>query len=361
LENIIYSWYKYSEDVLSIFLLTYGNYLIKSHERQMNRNVSNEMKNILIIMSNKSSLELISIRATFCLIFIEHFDLSFLTISEWFRNITPEKLYKILLQKTLYRVTNSSPFAFVDEIINHLKTHSTELIDLFVIDLYNYLCNKDKIDYFNDYVPSYITIAREFSINKLDEFRSAVQRSVFDENQFKRQLYLCCKNNPIDCEAFINLYAIFGILTMELVEMCEEFTDNPFFGVELKDPNLCYLKVSNRVVIEELFQILDLKIYDRKFKTSLWILRYLAKNDMISLLEAHQRIPIIDIMSNGDDNYIWKNEAYIFDLLLNVSCFNEGDLSNFEKIFFTKDDIDEEFEKTKEIIDKKLILFCQNK
>ncbi len=82
---IIYSWYKYSEDVLSICLLTYGNCLIKSHERQMNRNVSNEMKNILIIMSNKSSLEFISIRATFCLIFIEHSDLSVLTISKWFK------------------------------------------------------------------------------------------------------------------------------------------------------------------------------------------------------------------------------------------------------------------------------------
>jgi hypothetical protein len=363
LEKIIYSWDKYSEDVLSVCLLTYGNCLIKLHQFKMSRNVINEMKNILVNLSERSSLQLISIRATFCLIFIEHADTTFPIISKWFKitsNMTPEKLYKILLQKTLYQVTNSSRFVFVDEIIDYLETHSAELIDLFIIDLYNYLRNKDKIDYLSDSTPNYIGIAREFSSRKLDEFRNAVQRSVFGEEKFKKELYLCCKNNPKDCEALICLYAVFGILTAELVEMCEEHTDNTFFGIESEDPDLSYLKeVSDREVIDNLFQILALKTYDRKFKTSLWILKYLARNNIISLLEAHQRIPLIDNMSFGNDNQILKNDEYIFELLLNVSCFNEGVLSKFEKILFTKNDIDEEFEKVNDIIDKKLMLFAK--
>ncbi|CAF3757686.1 unnamed protein product [Rotaria sordida] len=55
LEKMIYSSYTCAEDILAVCLLAYGNCLIKLHELEMSRNVSIEMKNILTIISERSS------------------------------------------------------------------------------------------------------------------------------------------------------------------------------------------------------------------------------------------------------------------------------------------------------------------
>ena len=55
----------YSEDVLAVCLLAYGNCLLKLQEFEMDRNVSNEMQNLLTNLFQKSSSEIISNQSCF--------------------------------------------------------------------------------------------------------------------------------------------------------------------------------------------------------------------------------------------------------------------------------------------------------
>ncbi|CAF4363143.1 unnamed protein product, partial [Rotaria magnacalcarata] len=262
LEEMICSSYSCSEAVLAACLLAYGNYLIHWHKFKMSRNISDAMKEILTIISERSPSDVNSIRANFCLLFIESSDITYLIIQKWFQKkskITTEQRYNILLQQTLYNLEYSTRSTMTDEIIDNLQTHSTELIDLFVIDLYNYLYNRDEIDYLSDRTPIYIGIAADISSSNGNEFRDAIRRSLFGEIKFKRELYFCCKKHPHDSEILIQLYADFGTLTIDLVEMCEEYALNSvFFGVE-KGPNLNNIKDCDRSVIDELFQVFDSK------------------------------------------------------------------------------------------------------
>jgi hypothetical protein len=104
LEKMICLWNTYSEDVVAICLLAYGNCLLKLQELQIGRNVSDEMKDVLINLFKISSSEIVSIRANFCLIFSHQLCITRRTISNWFKgesNMTCEKIYKILLQHTI--------------------------------------------------------------------------------------------------------------------------------------------------------------------------------------------------------------------------------------------------------------------
>ncbi|CAF4029542.1 unnamed protein product, partial [Rotaria sordida] len=54
-------------------------------------------------------------------------------------------------------------------------------------------------------------------------FQNAVEKNSFGEENFQNALYHCFSYsaNEIDCTAFVNLYAKFGIITMKLVNMLE--------------------------------------------------------------------------------------------------------------------------------------------
>ncbi|CAF1487756.1 unnamed protein product, partial [Rotaria sordida] len=130
--------------------------------------------------------------------------------------------------------------------------------DDFLIELYKYIITFPdvkqfplvyKFDYLSDLTPNYIGIAGDISSSNWNEFRDAIQRSFFGEEKYKRELYLCYKKNPSSSEALIDHYAKFGVLTTELVEMCEGYTDYAFFGIE-QGPNLSNLKVFDRNVID---------------------------------------------------------------------------------------------------------------
>jgi hypothetical protein len=132
---MIYSWGKYTEDILAACLLTYSHYLLHSHEFKICQNISNDLKTQLIILSEKSISLIISIRADFCLIFIEYSNITSMTILNWFENqsnMTSEKRYKILIQQTLYYLGEATRLRFVNEIYSQLERHSTEFLDLLV-------------------------------------------------------------------------------------------------------------------------------------------------------------------------------------------------------------------------------------
>ena len=169
LERIIYSRDKYSEDVLAAFSLTYGHYLLNFHKY-----ISDDLKQQLCILSQKLISDVISIRANFCLIFISYpLDITSTRISNWFENqsnITAENRYKILLQQTLYSLGEPIYDHLVNEIIDQLETHSTQFLDLFVIDLYNHLRKMYEDEYHSDFTPRYIAITGEIRGRKWNEF-----------------------------------------------------------------------------------------------------------------------------------------------------------------------------------------------
>jgi hypothetical protein len=125
-----------------------------------------------------------------------------------------------------------------------------------------------------------------------------------------------------------------------------------------RNSDMEYLKdISGRDIIDTLFQELQKqKTNGKKFRSYLWILEYLVKNNLISLLELHSRIRFFDNISSDDETNYLTNEQYIFELLLKNSCYQGNDSFAVKKICFTKSDIDEKFEKTIDMIDKRFII-----
>jgi hypothetical protein len=362
LERVIRSWNRYSQDVLSLCLLTYGNYFLKLEIFRLIRNISDEMKNILIVIFERSFSEIISIRAGFCLIFAEHSNVNYSTISNWFNNkwnITFTKKYNILLQQTLFYIKNESITSREWKVRDHLKTSSAELVEIFVIDLYNYLCIKDNNNYLSNPEPNYVNIAMCFQGENFNQFCHAIEKSFFDENELKKRLYLRFKNNPKDGAALIKLYSIFGTLTYEFVDMLELFDDDQNWGTSISLKNL--KQEFDRDVIERLFEVISLKISQGKqIKSCLEVLRSLVEMDAISVLEMNQRFSLISNMFCNEDEK-WRNcEEDILKLLVDFSCFKTDLLISSTKKLFTETDINEQFEREFRNLDKNSPLFLQN-
>ena len=116
-------------------------------------------------------------------------------------------------------------------------------------------------------------------------------------------------------------------------------------------------QLSDRNVIEKFFRLLNLNMSDEKFQSCLRVLKFFVQIHDVSLFEIHQRISMMDNLSNDRDDQWSNRKQQIFNLLLSVSCFNNEEESfNVEKIFITKSHIDEQFQRELEYLDKKLAL-----
>jgi hypothetical protein len=227
------------------------------------------------------------------------------------------------------------------KVVELIETHFVELIDMFITDLYSYLCNNDSDNYLADPVPNYTEIALLFSNKKSNEFCDAVRNSFFGENEFKRKLCLYCKRNFKDKRTVMNLYTIFNIVTVEFLDMLQWIVDDDVF---LTDVYAQYLnQVLDRDVIDKLFQLIDLTMSENQLNSFLRILQSLAQADAISLLEVYQKLSIIRNTPCEDDLRRFNNERIIVHRLSNLSCF---DLvwPDYEK-FSTESDVEEEFER----------------
>ncbi|CAF4000236.1 unnamed protein product, partial [Rotaria sp. Silwood1] len=126
LEKVICSWNIYPKDVLTICLLAYGNCLTFFNKHKMNRNVSDQTKNMLNILSETSFPEIIFIRASFCLIFMKQSFPVFHITLDWFknkRNITSEEAYNILLNQTLYETRENSVGLSIEGFVEHVDDY----------------------------------------------------------------------------------------------------------------------------------------------------------------------------------------------------------------------------------------------
>ncbi|CAF1570611.1 unnamed protein product [Rotaria sordida] len=210
---------------------------------------------------------------------------------------------------------------------------------MFIIDLYNYLCNKENIDYIAELKPNYIKIALKFCETNLDIFRNTVQNSSFGEEKFKKEfsLYFYQTNNSTERKILIQLYTAFYGLTDDLIDMIQriEYVDN--------DDGWKYLKhikqVSNRDVIEKIFKCLDsisCYVKSRCFSSILKLLIRFAQTDIVFLLEIHQHIsPFINNFLCKDDDRTWNDKKDIFEFVLNLSCIRKISLPHSkEKIVY---------------------------
>lgn len=365
LRQIIYSYDTYSKDVLAVCLLVYGNLLVDLIQKNKNdQKVSDKIQNVFTKLLQTSSSETISVRAAFCLIFSEQTSILYNTITNWFRNksnFTPEMEYNVLLQQTLCQRKGISFDMDVIEIVKHIKTNSIELLDKFIIELYNYLYNESRSLFLADPAPDYVRIAQQLIKNNVNIFRNAVQKSAFGEDNFKRELYLYHKKKVQNCTAIVELYTSFGILTMELVEMLEYMScvsDN----ITWTYPE-SLMQIPDKEVIEKLYQQLDSTIYYTKFKFFSCVLRllvYLAQAHIISLSDLHRRVSFVlnDRLdeNNFEDSY---HDDEIYDFLLNLSCIKPIDAPVDGFKLYAESDINKEFVKTIKEIEHKSFLFLR--
>ncbi|CAF1311602.1 unnamed protein product [Rotaria sordida] len=365
-EKIIYSYETYSEDVLSACLLIYGNYILKLQKSQINKNISDKMQYLLTNLFENSSSQIISIRAALCLIFIEQRNIMSTTVMNWFRNkwnITSEKRYNILLQQPLYTEAIYLSYETVDEVVKHIN--SDELIDRFIFDFYNYLYSEHSNSYnLFEYSPYYVHIALTIIKENFNRFCNAVKNSSFGEEKFKNELfylYFHPTNKNRDSTALVKLYAAFGVLTIDLFDMLKWMKDH------WDDDLWSYLrhikKVSDRDVIEKLFELLDLMAYDTKsthFSYFVKLLLQLAEVHVISLLEVQQRVAFVfNKLFCENISTEWRDENHILNLLLNSTCLKNELLLNSKTEAVTENDIDEAFDREIQSVDKELALFLR--
>ena len=356
LERLICLWNTYSDDIVSICLLAYGNYLLKLEKFRLNRNISGEMKNMLTILFEASLSEIISIRAGFCLIFAEDSVINVNTISTWFANkwnITPIKKYKILLQQTLFDIKGESITSRKWQVSNYLRTNSTEVIETFVIELYNYLCRNDNNNhYLSDPESNYLKIAVIINERNWKEFRDVIQKNFPDEIEFKKRLYLHFKNNPIDRKASLELYSFFGTVTDEFVDMLEWFEEDEYREISFILANIKH--ISGRDVIDKLFNVINFKISNGKqFKSCLQVVRSFLEINAITMLELHQRFSHINNMLHNN------NDEDILKLLTDFSCFKTDLLLSSRNKLYDENDIEQEFLRESKDFDKNSSLLLQ--
>ena len=336
LENIVQSWRLYQLAVTDLCLLAYGNCLLKLEKCRRRWNVSNEIQSILTNLFDTSSSNTTSIRAGFCLILAQYPSPTFSTITNWFGkkwNLTSEKNYNVLLQHTLYK-WNCDACA-EDKVADFIEERSSELLNTFVLDLYNCLYKNSRNNYLADPTPNYTYIAEKFTENEFDLFQEAIQKSSFGEEKFQRELChsLFHAKDGFECVRLVRLYSRFGVLTVEFIDMLEYVNEKADYEIWSCVENIN--QVSSREVIENLFTKLVCNGYTTEFNIDegvLELLIRLAKGNIVSFLEVHRRVShLIKSLSDDIGTIDWDLSKEIFDTLLSCSCIEQINVSGNEE------------------------------
>ncbi|UJR11874.1 hypothetical protein I4U23_016053 [Adineta vaga] len=218
-----------------------------------------------------------------------------------------------------------------------------------------------RTSYLFDPEPDYIDIVWNLMNTNFNSFFSAIRRSCFKEDQFKKQLYLYYMKHPRHSTIVVRFYAAFGVLTVELIEMLTWINDTS------SDATWQYLKdikqVSDREVIEKLFEQIDLNLYNNKlefFTSILKIIIQLAQVHVVSSLEVHQRLSsILNCLLCDENSEEWSGFHNIISCLLSLSCIEQVSPFNHELELFAENDVEEDFKQTIQIEQLKSSLFLR--
>ena len=378
LETIIYSWRDYSPDILALCLLVYGNYLIRLNNCNVNRKIPELVEETLTLIYEQlfPKIEISAIRAKYCLIFMEnkmdHLNSNLLTWFDNKSNLTIEQKYLILLNQTLYEIRERSSGISIEELVNFVRQYSDEVLDRFILDVYNYLCDREDKNYLSDQLYDYVILALKVQENGWDKFYKAIKK--FGENKFKKQLCIHCMNYPQDGHYSLIFYKEFGYLTEDLLELIEKREHNDGLST------LRGIKqVSNVNAVKKFMKQLDSNTSDKLFGYYADVLISLARMHNVSLLEMHHEISDFIKKSRDIDEKLYSFQQDLFTLLLKISCFDfqerfnpfdminvrlhnthlntEKQRSNLERIFPNKHTINRDFQKEIQYLDKKSALF----
>ncbi|CAF2833543.1 unnamed protein product [Rotaria sp. Silwood2] len=145
-------------------------------------------------------------------VYLRQYLLEFMQIENTLQHNIKEEHFAIIF-KWIIEIWNLSSDQDLEVIV--------QLIDIFIVNLYNYLCNKENIDYLTDFMPNYVDIALQFCERNLHVSRSAIKNCSFGEEKFRKEylLYFYQTNNLADRKILVQLYAAFDGITNELVEM----------------------------------------------------------------------------------------------------------------------------------------------
>jgi len=321
LEQFIHSHetidYAHRDDLLAASLLAYGNGLLRLQRIEINYIVPEETGHLLKTLSQRSSSELISIRANLCYLFSRT---SNATRSTIFSSI---KEQSILLQQTLYKLIDHDFQQEMKIITEYLKTCPSIVLEKFIVDLYNDLEKMNSFYYLSDYIPNYLNIVIHFIQENFDLFLRALQACTFDERNFKKTIYNAYQRTHN--EKLIVLYGSFGIITKDLVNMLTYEKDS--WSHDIRECIGKIKKISDRNAVEQLFNVLETTFHS----DLLALIIQLAKLDLISLLEVHQRVSVILTNSSNKNNKIYLIfKRRIFDHLMNLSCIQRDNNDLFE-------------------------------
>ena len=269
----------------------------------------------------------------------------------------PKKQYRVLIEQALFRALDRTQAQLLQEIIGQLEMEATGFLDLFVLDLYEYMCNEDKINYLSGPSPRYIATAQDICNRKPNDFRKAIRSSHFEEKKFKEVFYHCCIRDPSYPCGALTLYLIFGVISNDFIDLCECSVDSAgrFRLDELKLHDI--KEAPDREIIDQLFQTLEFESYSRQFIVALAILKHLTEIGAISLLEVHRRLRLVNDMFNERHFTLRNQDDYIFDFLMDISCFNKNQESRESERFFTRLDILREFQKVVDASEKEINFF----
>jgi hypothetical protein len=351
LEHAISNWSEYPKDTLATCLLCYGNCLLRVELIGQRSTVPDQVKEMLEQICTRCFPEILGIRASFCLMYMDFPTTQHRSALYWFRNrwhVTVEMTYQILLHQTLYRARNDH-FG-LEEIVEHLSVHPAS-INRFVLDLFDYISYKPS----EDDKPDYLNIAHSVCNKHAKEFSEAVRSSSFGEKNLLEKLYVHTKAHPNDARKAIDVQSAFGIVTFGLSFMLGSLTEDPFFNFKVN-----FTQVSDRQAVEIFFDLLDRKRYHPIFKQLLCLLKSLAAANALSLFEIHERLPIVKNVPYELSLEWCQLEQDRFDLLLSMSCFkNEKMTRGVSVSLSTKADIDEEFDLQATKLQNELNLPCK--
>ena len=339
LEQVIHSYattiYPYTDDVLASCLLAYGNGLLRLQRVEIGRIVSDKTSNLLKMLFQTSSSDLIAARAFLCNVFSQTSNATRSIIFSHINRleIPPETSYNILLQQTLYQIIDHDLRQEVKIITEYLKTCSRKVIGKFVAELYDYLRKTDSTNYLSDVTPDYLNVAIHFIDENFDTFLHTLQESTFGEQKFKTTIYYA--NQRTHNVMFAALYAGFGVITVELVAMLACYKD--FCGADIRARLKKIKQISDRDTVEYLFNTLETTLH----LEMLTLIVQLAEADLISPLEVHQRVSsILRNISHRDDEICLTFRMQLYRGLIKLSCIEQVQLSISQTDLYAIDQTD---------------------
>lgn len=181
---------------------------------------------------------------------------------------------------------------WVERTFELIVQHWSELIKIFICDLYSNLCAECMTPNYRNPQPVLVEIADILIAKRFEGFRQAIKESTVGEERFKEALYRISKRGSVNQKHnCIRLYAIFQIGTAEFIDMlfiacleylCQTPEDDVFFN---------FPPLTDRELIESLFAYLKSSSMIQRYLAARWLVELVLAN-LLSAVEVHNTFQV---------------------------------------------------------------------